>query len=33
VARARLIADQLFQIAYAEANLARGKRQAPFALA
>ena len=32
-AMARVVADELFRIAYAEVNLARGKRQAPLALA
>ena len=32
-ARARVVADELFQIAFAEANLSRAKRRAPFALA
>jgi hypothetical protein len=30
---ARVVADQLFQIAYAEVNLTRKRRQAPAALA
>ena len=30
---ARVVADELFRIAYAEVNLTRGKRQAPVALA
>jgi hypothetical protein len=30
---ARVVADQLFQIAFAEVNLTRKRRQAPFALA
>jgi hypothetical protein len=30
---ARVLADQLFQIAYAEVNLTRKRRQAPVALA
>jgi len=32
-AKARVVADELFQIALAEVNLTRGKRHAPFALA
>ncbi len=32
-ARARVIADQLFQIAFAEVQLTRGRRQTPCALA
>jgi hypothetical protein len=32
-AKARMVSDQLFRIAFAEVQLTRGKRQAPYALA